>query len=309
MAVRAASNPTPPPSAPSACGQERTARAAAALVRRRARAVLNGLGGRGNRLTLVLASLVLLTVAVGIYSLSAGGYTIAFLLLGDSPWPDMIAYALLGVLGVTVGLPLMASVFRLACLMTLRAYPGSVSHDLPVTQDVPEPVAIFYPFTSLRAYGRSLAIGLEALGWTVLWAGIPLGGFRLLCLLFDYLALQGVSALLCDLMTLAVFPLCLGFGGLMLFLSGRRAGFGFLAFVHEDLSLGEINRYFHGFKRGFVRPFILRMSMVGWIALSILAVLVPFVLHTIPYGLCCGAVYGAELEQRSDPKIHHTREL
>jgi hypothetical protein len=85
----------------------------------------------------------------------------------------------------------------------------------------------------------------------------------------------------------------------MLFLSGRRAGFSYLALIHEELPLGEVNRYFKGFDRSFTRPFALRLSMTGWMLLSVAAVLIPFVLHTVPWSLCMGAVYGAELERRS----------
>lgn len=292
------------PAAPA--GRSVGSRERAALVRHKARGVLNGFGGKGNRLTLVLAVVLLLTVGVGLYAISVGLYMVGYMVFGDYLWLDAVTYALMGVLGLTLLLPLAASVFRLACLMTLRAYPDSVQADrpsvLPVTRETPELVRIFYPFTSFRAYRRSMAVGLEALGWTALWAGIPAWGFYLLSRLFDSLAERGVPAPLCSLMTAAVLPLCLGFGLLMLFLSGRRAGFGFFVFVHDQLTLGEVNRYFRGFQRSFVRPFVLRLSLAGWFALSVLAVLVPFVLHTVPYGLCCGAMYGAGLVRKDNVK-------
>jgi hypothetical protein len=87
-------------------------------------------------------------------------------------------------------------------------------------------------------------------------------------------------------------------GLLALLLSGRRAGFAYLAFIHAPLSLGEVNRYFKGFRRGILAPLALRLSLLGWVALSVVAVLVPFVLHTIPYALCCSAVYGAGMTRK-----------
>ncbi len=274
-----------------------TVGAFAAGVRHRARRVLDGEGAKGNRLTLILATVVLLTAAMGVYLISVGLYMVGYLALGAKPWLDIAAYALMGVLALTVVLPLAAAVFRLACLMTCRMAAGTFGfpEGLTATSVATELALIVYPFTSRRAYGRCMAVGLETLGWTLLWAGLPAAGFGVLASLFDRMAESGVSAGLCDLMTGLSLLLCVGLGVLFLFLSGWRAGFGYFVFAHEDMTLGEVNRRFKGCRRSFARPFILRLSLTGWVALSIVAVLVPFVLHTVPYGLCCGAVYGGML--------------
>ena len=272
-------------------------RAHAEHVRSRARRVLDCHVAKGNRMTLILAVVILLTVGVGSYLIAAGLYMVGYLLFGDVLWLDVVTYALVGVIGLLIVLPLAASVFRLACLAVLRTDESSPEDLLPVTADQPDLIQLFYPFTSRASYLRCMAVGLETLVWTLLAVGLPLSGFHALAAWFDHLAHSGVAGWLCTLMTVAVVPVCLAFGVLMLFLSGRRAGFGYLAMVHADLPLSEVNRYFKTLRRGFVRPFVLRMSLTGWIALSIVAVLVPFVLHTIPYGLCCGAVYGRELKR------------
>ena len=269
-----------------------------AELRSLARKALDGGISKNHRLTLILGVVLLLTVTVGGYEILRGLYIVGYLCLGDAPWLEAV-WALAEILaGLFVALPLAASLFRLACLVVLQTHRVAFPEDLPITVAEPDLRQIFYPFTSLRAYGRCMSVGLEALGWLVLWGGIPVVGFRVLATQFDLMAHRGVLMELCQVLTGASFLVCLLFGVLMLFLSGRRAGFGYFVFIHEDLSVGELNDYFKGFRRGFLRPFLLRLSLVGWIALSIVAVLVPFVSHTVPYGLCCGAVYGAELKRK-----------
>ena len=73
-------------------------------------------------------------------------------------------------------------------------------------------------------------------------------------------------------------------------------GYGYFVFSREDKSLREINRTFRKRPRGLVKPLLLRLSLLGWIAVSILGVLIPFVVHTIPYALCLSAAYGQEMD-------------
>lgn len=283
---------------PPAQSPEPAKRTGTAELRLKARRILDSAGKRSPRMTLILAVTTLLTVAVGSYMVASAAYMVSYLLGASIFWSDLIAYSVMGVLTLLAVLPLGASVFRLACLAVLdqKAYSSPVG--LELADATPELVQLLYPFTSRRAYGRCMAVGLEAFGWTMLWGGLPALGYGLLAEHFDQLATRGVSTELCGLMTFLAFVACLGVGILMLFLSGRRAGFGFFVFAHPDLPVREVNRYFKGFRRSFVRPFALRMSFTGWILLSILAVLVPFVLHTIPWGLCCAALYGATLERK-----------
>ena len=282
--------------------QRKTTALSAAEIRRRGRAILDG--GGGQRLTLILAVITGLAAAVGVFVLGEMVYISGYLIFGSQLWLTVAYYAVMGVAGVFGLLPLLVGIYRPACL----AYPPrdngvilpSLTHSPEKTSgQFPALTEIFHPFTSWRAYGRSLAVGLEILGWFAGMIAIPVAGYRYLTILWDYLTAagylpEGFQGLLTSLTMLG----CISFGVLALFLSGYRAGFAYLAIVHEDLPLGEVNRYFGGFRRSFVRPFALRLSFAGWVAVSIVGILVPFVAHTIPYLLCCGAVYGAELERK-----------
>lgn len=252
----------------------------AAGYRRRARDVL---AREGMRLTLTLAVILLLTVAMGLYMAATLVYAVGYLFVGEALWLDIVAYGVMGLAGIFLFLPLAASAYRLACLAVAGESCGDIRK-------------ILYPFTSRRAYQRCLAVGFEALGWGALIAGIPVGGFLALETLFDHMANRGVLASLCSLGTVIAFAVCLCFGLLMLLLAGYRMGFGYLVFLREELSLGEVNRLYRGFHRRPALAFTLRMSLTGWVALSVVTVLIPFVFHTIPYALCCRAVYGAEME-------------
>ena len=268
-------------------------RTQAAMVRRRARRVLEG-----NRMTLILAVIVLLVTAMGVYLGSVALYMAGSLYFRDALWLDPATYALMGVLGLFLVLPLGVGVWRLSCLMTLRISDTPRFPGLPYTKDRPTLDQLFQPFSSFRAYGRALAVGLESLGWFLLYAGIPAVGFGILHHIFATMSVRGVHMTLCNLLTLASLVLCVAVGLLLFFLSGRRVGFGYFVFVHDDLALKEVNRYFRGFRRSFARPFALRMSLVGWMLLSVVGVLIPFVIHTVPYALCCSAVYAAGLERK-----------
>ena len=271
---------TPPPSASD--------------IRRRARGILDG--ARGQRLTLAVAVTVVLTASVGTFILGEAAYTVACLCMGESLWADVIAYGVMGVLGLFGVLPLLLGAYRLACL----AYPprNNVTK-LPVTTKAPEIADLFYPFTSLRAYGRTFSLALGLLGWITVILVIPLVGHRATAYLYAYLVEEAILMASWRLpLTIMTGLMWLSLGLLMLLLSGYRAGFAYLVFVHEPLSVGEIRRYFKGFRRTLSRPLVLRVSLLGWVAVSIAAVLVPFVAHTIPYGMCCSAVYGAELQRK-----------
>lgn len=263
------------------------------LIRHQARRMLDTpTAPHGNRLTLILAQLCLLVVAAGVYMIPLGLYQVSGLLFGYVLWLDIAAYGLMGGLALLVWLPLAASVYRLACLMTL-ARPS-----LPAGGQSPDLSRLFDPFTSRRAYRRALAVGMEALGWVALVVGVPAVGYGLLAAIFDRMANRGVHTTLCNLMTAASLLLCVVCGLLCLLLSGRRAGFGYFVFTREELSLREVNRYFKGLRREWLRPLALRFSLTGWVLLSVVAVLVPFVVHTIPYALCCSTVYASELEKQ-----------
>lgn len=266
-------------------------RARAKSIRYRARSVLDAGGRWHNRMTLILSQILLLVVFVAIYGVSAAVYALGYLLVGEALWLDAVAYGLMAILGIIVGLPLTMGVWRLVCRMTLRAVKPGEAETLPLD-------AILYPLSSLRAYGRCLLLGLEILGWILLIVGIPLGGYRVLAGLFEHLSIRGLHTTLCHLLTVLSFLVCLIWAALMLLLSGKRMGYGYFVFTREETSLREIKGDFKHLRRGVWCPFVLRLSLVGWVALSVVGILIPFVVHTIPYGLFCSAVYGSALEEK-----------
>ncbi len=263
-------------------------------LRRRARLVLNGYSGRtSHRLTLTLALVLVLTVGVALYAAVSGLYMAGFMLFGEAVWLELAADGLLLLLLLALALPLLTSVWRLACLMT--APDGDTVDGLPVSVPAATISELFYPFTSIRAYGRTMAVAMEGLAWAVLFLGLPILGFRLLCTLV--IPLTGAAGALNALLAVAGFFGCAGMAVGFFFLSGRRAGFGYFVFVHETVTLGDVNRYFGGFRRSAATVFCLRVSLAGWYALSVVAILLPFVFHTLPYTLCCTAVYSRQLNR------------
>ena len=263
-------------------------------LRRCARSVLNGYSGKcSHRLTLTLSLTLVLTVGVALYAAMSGMYTSGLILLGDTLWLEAAADVLFLLLLLALVLPLLTAVWRLACLMT--APDGETVDGLPVSVPVVSLSELFYPFTSLRAYGRTMAVAMEGVALAVLTLGLPILGFRLLYLMV--IPLAATEGLLYVLLIAVSVLACLGMAVGFFFLSGRRAGFGYFVFVHETLSLRDVNRYFGGFRRSMPAVFCLRVSLAGWYALSVVAILLPFLFHTLPYTLCCTAAYGRHLKR------------
>ncbi len=266
----------------------------AAITRRTARAALAGRsGGRSHRMLLVLSLVIILTVGVALYIAAGGLATAGYILFGEAPWVDAAATVLTVLLLLSLLLPLCGGAFRLACLMTPPE--DGETDGLPLRLPAVTLSALFYPFTSLRAYGRVMAVTVEGVGFTVLSVGVPALVFRLVLLTFA--SLTETAPLLFALLAVAVFILCSALGLLFFFLSGRRAGFGYYVFVYDFMPLGEVNRYFRGFRRPLTAAFCLRISLMGWYALSVAGMLVPLLLHAAPYGLCSAAVYARSLRR------------
>ena len=266
----------------------------ASVTRRQARATLKSRSqGRGHRMILVLSLVIILVIGVALYMAVGCLATAGYILFGEAPWVDAAAAALVVLLLLGLVLPLCGSVFRLACLMTVPEE-GS-AEDLPVWLPEATLSELFYPFTSLRASGRVMAVVMESLGFTVLAVGLPVLLFRLALLTLGSLAES--APVLYALLGVAVFLFCFSLGVLFFFLSGRRAGFGYFVFIHDWMPLGEVNRYFRGFRRSFTAVFCLRISLAGWYALSVAGMLVPLLLHTAPYGLCAAAAYARSLRR------------
>lgn len=266
----------------------------ASVTRRQARASLKSRSqGRGHRMILVLSLTIILVVGVALYMAVGCLATAGYILFGEALWLDAAAAVLTVLLLLGLVLPLCGGVFRLACLMT--APEEGSAEDLPVWLPEASLSELFYPFTSLRAYGRVMAVVMESLGFTALSVGVPILLFRLALLTLRPLTQS--TPVLYALLAVSLFLFCFSLGALFFFLSGRRAGFGYYVFVHDWMPLGEVNRYFRGFRRSFTAVFCLRISLAGWYALSAAGLLVPLFLHAAPYGLCSAAAYARSLRR------------
>ena len=256
-------------------------------IRRTARQTLNRNGGR-HRLTLTLAYLTALVVAGGLYALSSGAYTLTYTLTD----PSMISDALLGALAdvlfallcLFLLLPLLSGIWRLACLMTVSSENTTTENASSATL-----IQLFYPFTSLRAYGRSMAVGLESLGWMLMTAVVPALIFRTIRTVWD---LPGILVALC-----LIACILLGLG--VFLLSGKRTGFGYFVLLHEDVSLRDADRYFRSLQRPLLLPLLWRLPLLGWALISMVAVLIPMLPHTLPYCVCCAAAHSRNLTPQS----------
>lgn len=280
---------TPVSSAPPSGG---SATQQAAAIRRQARGILNSRSGGGShRLTLALSAVLILTAAIALYAAVACLATAGYVLFENTDRVDLAADILLLLLCLGLLLPLMASLRRLAAL---RAVPDRQE---PCPYPLPEATLaeLFYPFTSLRAYGRTMAVALEGLGMLLLGLGLPILGVRL-----SSMALSATSlpSPLQGLLLATAGILGLGWGFLAFLLSGKRYGWSYFVFLREDLSLSDAYRLFGSLRRPLLPVLCLRLSLFGWVGLSILGLGVPCILHTLPYALCCSAAYSRSIAPR-----------
>ena len=261
-----------------------------------AREVLGGhSGGISHRLILTLAVIMLMTVSIALYAAVSCFAMAGWMAYGDALWVDVSTSILLLVLLVVLAMPLAVSLERLACLMA--APDGETTDGLPVSVPTPDLLQFFYPFTSLRAYGRTMAVGMEKLALLFVGAELPyLIGQRV------WISMEAAEIALWirGLVMVGVVMIGIGWGFGILLLSGRRMGFSYFVFVHEELSLSDANRYFCTLRRPLLPALCLRGILLGTYVLSALAICVPFVFHSIPMGLCCKAVYGRNLTRSRD---------
>ncbi len=283
-------------------------RARAADLRRHARRVLDRHHPRGGnlRLTLILGQALIITFAIGLYlCLSALRNTAALRLdlaalvaLPGLPHPasmesllDVGMSALLILLLITLILPLCASLYRMAILaMAVDIIPACGPAD-----DIAYPtlVDLFYPFTSPRAYARTLAVVLDHLAWLLLIFGLP--ALILACLDSAFLTSLGILPAIAAILGVLRFLPAAALAVLFFILSGSRAGFGAFVFRYADLPLGEVRRFFRVQRRPLLPVLGLRCGFFGWIVLSFVGAFLPALLHVIPYVLLTTAAYADDL--------------
>ena len=271
------------------------ARAQASCLRRQARQTLNKNGGR-HRLTLLLAYAIAMIVAIGLYAGTSEVYTLTYMWID----PETVSPVLLGSLAdllfallcLFLLLPLLSGVWRLACLMT--APPKEETREHTVTAPQPTLSQLFYPFTSPRAYGRSMAVGLESLGWGLAAVVVP-------CLVYvNVRPLLTVPSAPQWLVTALFLLPCILWGLGVFFVSGKRSGFGYFVFLNESMPLRDADCIFRSFRRPLLAVLLWRLPLLGWAVISILTVLIPLLPHTLPYSACCAAAYAHYLESPKD---------
>lgn len=288
-------------SAPS-LGRDGGGKPSLSRIRRQARDILNSHSdGVGNRLIFVLSLLIILTAAMTLYLILGGLYSGAAAILGEQPYLEPTADLLFGLCLVFVILPMLTALWRMACLMT--APDGEVRDGMTVEVPSVSVADVFYPFTSLRAYFRTMTVAMESMAWLILplVMGIAIeAGYNALKVAESLPAWLNdqVWLFVADLLRVFLLMACWGVGFLMFFLSGKRAGFGYFVFVHEEMTMKDVKRYFRGFKRPLWRVFALRLSLTGWMILSVVGCLLPLLVHAAPYGLLCSASYAASLERK-----------
>ncbi len=261
---------------------------ASGRIENQAKRVLNGAGSP--RFTLCLGLILTVTLTVGLCVMVECLGMACYMLNGTAAFVATCVYRLawVGVL-LFVGVPLLTAVYRMAVLISQRAHgtqeTGGQTKAVSLTE-------CLYPFTSPGAYGRTLRVGMEAAGWIGLMVLAPIGVYAAWCRLVVYAAL---SPSVGGLIKLCGGILCIGLFFLLLWCSGRRAGYGWLVFTNPHMSLSDMRFCFRGFHRSRGSVMRLRLRMTGWFMLSVLSVGVLCLVHTVPYWMLCGAEYAREL--------------
>ncbi|MBQ9779675.1 MAG: hypothetical protein IJW00_01900 [Clostridia bacterium] len=269
----------------------------AAPLKKRAREVLNGHHAE-NRLTLILGLLIVLGIGFAIPAILDCLLLLAEILGalsdgGEVLWPVILCYALSGLALLFITLPLLASLYRLAVLMTpVNAKEGDGVPRVRLFE-------LLYPFTSSRAYGRTLWVALRGVGGFLLTF---LPGVLLIASAFWWIPLvsQGLPTIVYVLLWVTVIAAaCVSLWGMAVW-SLRLSGYAYLVFSHPETTLSQVRREFAVCRGSYILPLWLLLSFGGWIALSVVAVFVPFVLHTCPYMLLSHASYGRYLAESSE---------
>lgn len=263
----------------------------AAPLRRRAGDVLN-MPYSDNRLTLALALMAVMGLGLAVPMILDSLLMMAdvLLLLSDTAqvaWVLILHGCLLGLFSIFFTLPLLAALCRMAVLMTeahRKRESGQPGESIGLGE-------LWYPFTSAKAYGRTLCVALRGIGYgllilspavavmTAAFWWMPLVKYDLIPLTYVLLwaANIGVSCLITVLLAIAC---------------SRRIGYAYFAFACPELSLKEAGRLFQKSRPVFGLPLWMMLGYSGWIFLSLIAVFLPFVFHTLPHMLLAGASYG-----------------
>lgn len=278
--------------------------AAATAIRRRARDVMeapisvatDATRRTDGRLLLFGALVLVLTTAFGLYAAVSGLYVAGQLLFGETDWLSPVSDMVYAVLLVLIVLPLAGGTYRMAVRLT--AVSCGTPSSLADMDDDPAPPTlsdIFYPFTAASAYGRTMLVAGEALGWFLLIFALPILLYRVAELPLMHLQFNDPPSY--EVLTILRPILCVMVGAGMLFLSGCRAGGGYYLFTCPQMTVRDTARYVRSLRRSPLSVLCLRLSFAGWAVLSVVGIGVPFVFHVGPLGLLSAAVYARSLSQ------------
>lgn len=269
-------------------------------LRRRAGAVLNT-PFSDNRLTLVLALMVTIGLGLAAPMILDSLLMLADVLLLLSPtaqtaWVLILHGCLIGGVSVFFSLPLLCSLCRMAVLMTeahRRTEAGLPTEKISLGE-------CLYPFTSFKAYGRTLYVALRGVGHLML-AMLPSVAIMIAAFWWMPLVKSALSPLVYVLMWVGnVAAACLLLVLLTVALS-RGAGFAYYVFACPELPLKEVRIAFKKRRPMGWLPVWTMFGYTGWVLLSLLAVFIPFLLHTLPHMLLASASYGRFLMDTSIP--------
>ncbi len=267
-------------------------------LRKRAGAVLNA-PFSDNRLTLVLAIMSVLGL-----SLAAPMILDSLLMLADllsllsqpaqTTWVLILHGCLMGIVFVFFTLPLWGALCRMAVLMT-------EAHRCAEVGKPAEKIGLgecLYPFTSWKAYGRTLYVALRGMGHLLL-AILPSAAVMIAAFWWMPMVKFALSPLVYVLLWVGNIAVSCLLLVLMTVLLVRNAGLAYYVFACPTRSLKDSVRAFKNSPSTGLLPVWTMLGYTGWIMLSIVAVFIPFLLHTLPHMLLAGASYGRFLMDTS----------
>lgn len=271
-----------------------------APLKKRAGRVLDETSAR-NRLTLVLGLMCVIGLGFAVPMILDCLPVIGEILTalsddGSVLWPSVVYGILLAVVSLLFTLPLVAALFRMAALMMARS---EQARDGGSAVGLGE---LLYPFTSARAYGRTMYVALRGLG-------------LLLLSILPSVAVVIAAAYLIPMVGAATLPLVAFFlwliaipaACLLLILLSRTAakgtGLAYLIFTCPERPIAELRRDFRkNPRRGAALPLWMLAGYVGQVILSALAVCLPLVVHVLPHMLLSWASYGRYLATTEEPR-------
>lgn len=252
-----------------------------------------------NRLTLVLG----LFVAVGL------GFTVPVMLdclwlvsailggtVGD--WVEIVRTVLLYASFLLIFLPLCMGVYRMAVRMAETRNVLCPKTLMPVKIGLHE---CFYPFTSPKAYARTLVAGAQIV---VRWGSVVLVpiGFVALADLWMPTLKASLSAGNYELVAFAHCLVLLLLTVLGLIVACRLGGYAYLVFAHPDISLRRLGRTFRALRQPYGKCLLRTLRSAGRVLIGAIPVLIPLFLHTLPHLMLSSALYGQRAFDASFPK-------